>query len=88
MILFIDKNIEYANKNNCDVSNIVLLIVGIIITVIVVIGYYRYFACYLQKRNKKECYFLLITANIVLFFIQLYIFKNIYFESNWDCGMP
>lgn len=87
MILFIDKNIEYANKNNCDVSNIVLLIVGIIITVIVVIGYYRYFACYLQKRNKKECYFLLITANIVLFFIQLYIFKNIYFESNWDCGM-
>lgn len=87
MVLFIDKRIEYGNKNNCSLSNIVLFIIGSFVIIIAIISYYRYFACYLQKRNRKECYSLLIIVNGILFLIQVYVFKNIYFESNWDCGM-
>lgn len=86
MIMILDKRVEYSNKNNCNLNNFVLFIAGSFVTTVIVFVYQYSFVYYFQKQNKRKCILLLMAANFLLFIIQIYIFRNIYFESNWDCG--
>lgn len=90
IVMFVDKKIEYSCKNGCSLSNIALFIVGSFLALITVACFNcfnRWFAYYLQKLSKRESYLFLIIANILLLVVQLYILKNIYFETGWDCSV-
>ena len=78
--LCIANKIDYAGKVNWKIGNIGLIIASLLII-------------YLYCKKVKEKTFqkinmnrLVLVATIVLFFIELYICYNIFFETGWDSG--
>lgn len=78
--LCIANKIDYACKVNWKIGNIGLIIVSLLII-------------YLYCKKVKERTFqkinmdrLVLVATIILFFVELYICYNIFFETGWDSG--
>ena len=78
--LCIANRIDYACKINWKISNIGLIIASLLII-------------YLYCKKVKERTFqkinmnrLVLIATIVLFFLEVYICYNIFFETGWDSG--
>lgn len=78
--LCIANRIDYACKINWKISNIGLIIASLLII-------------YLYCKKVKERAFqrinmnrLVLIATIVLFFLEVYICYNIFFETGWDSG--
>lgn len=79
--LCIANKIDYAGKVNWKIGNIGLIIASLLII-------------YLYCKKVKERTFqkinmdrLVLVATIVLFFVEIYICYNIFFETGWDSGV-
>lgn len=85
--LFVDHKIEYACKNTVEISNIILLFLGVLILMIIYFIYIKYIKSYIDKMNIKQCNITLIVYCLVLFVLQIYLAFNIYFLTGWDAGI-
>ena len=83
-VLIIQQFINQLCKKNFALPNIVLLIIGAIFIgamSYLVIRYYKSFGPRLNALISRP---VIGIVSIVLFFVQLYILKNIYFLTGWD----
>lgn len=84
---FIDHKVNYACKNIVEIPNIILLFIGILALIILFFVYNKYIKKYVDMLNVKQCNILLVIYCIVLFLLQVYLARNIYFLTGWDAGI-
>lgn len=85
--ILIDHGVDYACKNNVEIPNAILLIIGVVSVFIICFIYRIVLKRYIETLTKKQCNILLIVCCIIFFFIQLYYAYNIYFLTGWDVGV-
>lgn len=78
-------NVNYRGKREFALSYGVILLLGVVLAAIVAIVYLRYRSSVDRLINKVPSCTIWILSGI-LFFVQLIIFYNIYFETGWDSG--
>ncbi|MCR5628234.1 hypothetical protein [Eubacterium sp.] len=83
-LLFIDKKIEYACKNDIIIGNITLLSFGIVIVWLMYCIYKTYIRKLLYKISNKNFKIIFYVAFALLFIVQLIVAYYIYFPTRWD----
>lgn len=83
---FIANKRVYPCKKQFLLSNIKLLLVGVIILAILVLIYNKLIKQYVEKLTNRQCKVLLLTYFAITFVMQIYLIKKIFFMTGWDVG--
>lgn len=84
--LFISKKREFPCKKQFLLSNIELLIIGIIVFSLSIFLYNKFIKKYVEKLTRKQCNILLFVYFVITFVMQIYLIQKIFFLSGWDVG--
>lgn len=84
--LFISKKREFPCKKQFLLSNIELLIIGIIVLSLSIFLYNKFIKKYVEKLTRKQCNILLFVYFVITFVMQIYLIQKIFFLSGWDVG--
>lgn len=87
LLVFFQKRMDYACKRVFLVSNMALLAFGVGILGIFTYSCHSHISRTAEKERRFNPNKSIAVASIVLFFLQAYIFWNIYFLSDWDVGV-
>ncbi len=84
--LFIANKREFPCKKQFLLSNIKLLIIGIIVLTVLVFIYNKFVKKCVERLTKKQCNILLLVYFVITFSMQIYLIKKIFFLTGWDVG--
>lgn len=87
MNLFIDHGMDYFCKNQVTTPNLLLVIIGLLITIICCLIYFKFIKKHIDKLSKRQCNIILIVGCLAVFIVQLYYAYNIYFLTGWDVSI-
>lgn len=84
--LFISKKREFPCKKQFLLSNIKLLLIGVIVLSLLIFFYNKFIKKYVEKLTRKQCNILLFLYFVITFVMQIYLIKKIFFLTGWDVG--